>query len=61
MRIGSTVLLYNGYCYNSYNWNFLRPLGKLNGILSKNTENLYDIKIKEQESNQSWWNWIFGG
>ena len=43
MRIGSTVLLYNGYCYNSYNWNFLRPLGKLNGILSS----LDELKIDE--------------
>lgn len=33
MRIGSTVLLYNGYCYQSYNWNMLRPLGKLQHII----------------------------
>ena len=33
---------------------------KLATILSKNTENMYDIKIQKEESSQSWWNWIFG-
>lgn len=33
MRIGSTVLLFNGYCYQSYSWNMLRPLGKLQYIV----------------------------
>ena len=28
-------------------------------ILSKNTDNLYKIKIKE-DSSKSWWDWFFG-
>jgi len=43
MRIGSIVLLCNGYCYNSYNWDFLRPFGNLNGIISS----LDELKIDE--------------
>lgn len=29
MRVGATLLLLDGYCYQSYNWQILRPLGKL--------------------------------
>jgi len=33
MRIGSTVLLHNQRCVQSYQWNSLRPLGELQGVL----------------------------
>ena len=29
MRIGASLLLKNGYCYQSYRWKYLRPLGSL--------------------------------
>ena len=29
MRIGATLLLKNGFCYQSYGWNLLRPFGSL--------------------------------
>lgn len=29
MRIGACLLLKNGYCYQSYRWKYLRPLGSL--------------------------------
>ena len=34
MRLGSVVLFKNGYCYQSYGWNLLRPLGELQNIIS---------------------------
>ena len=34
---------------------------ELANILSKNTDGMYEINIVENESNQSWWDWIFGG
>ncbi len=33
MRIGTNILLLNGYCYQSYNWERLRPLGHIQNIL----------------------------
>lgn len=42
MRIGSMVLFKNGYCYQSYGWNLLRPLGKLQNIVSHLDEFLID-------------------
>ncbi|MGV2989260.1 HisA/HisF-related TIM barrel protein [Vibrio sp. E150_011] len=33
MRVGSTVLLHNQQCVQSYDWNTLRPLGGLQGVL----------------------------
>ena len=42
MRIGSMVLLKNGYCYQSYGWNLLRPLGKLQNIVSHLDKYLID-------------------
>lgn len=33
MRVGSTVLLHNQQCVQSYQWTTLRPLGDLQGIL----------------------------
>ncbi|MFT5660480.1 MAG: imidazole glycerol phosphate synthase subunit HisF [Sulfurimonas sp.] len=33
MRIGSSIILLNGYCYQSYNWRYLRPLGKLQNAI----------------------------
>ena len=29
MRVGANLLLYNGYCYQSYGWKLFRPLGEL--------------------------------
>ena len=34
MRIGSMILFKNGFCYQSYGWNLLRPLGKLHNVVS---------------------------
>lgn len=42
MRIGSMVLFKNGYCYQSYGWNLLRPLGKLQNIVSHLDKYLID-------------------
>ena len=33
MRIGSSIILLNGYCFQSYQWKFLRPLGSLHNVL----------------------------
>lgn len=29
MRLGATLLFYKGYCYQSFQWQFMRPLGSL--------------------------------
>ena len=29
-------------------------------ILSKNTDGMYDIKVLNNETKQTWWNWLFG-
>ena len=42
MRIGSIILFKNGYCYQSYGWNLLRPLGKLQNIVSHLDKYLID-------------------
>ena len=34
MRIGCSIIFINGYCYQSYNWKIIRPLGALNNVLS---------------------------
>ena len=33
MRVGTTLLFKDGYCYQSYGWNMLRPLGALQNAL----------------------------
>ena len=33
MRVGTTVLLKEGFCYQSYGWDILRPLGSLKHVL----------------------------
>jgi imidazole glycerol phosphate synthase subunit HisF len=33
MRISASLLLKNGYCYQSYRWQFLRPLGSLHNAI----------------------------
>jgi len=33
MRIGSSIILLDGYCYQSYGWKQMRPLGKLQNII----------------------------
>ncbi len=33
MRIGSSIILHNGYCFQSYEWKFFRPLGALKNVL----------------------------
>ena len=35
MRIGSSVLLSGQCCVQSYNWSFLRPLGKLQTVVDE--------------------------
>ena len=42
MRIGSVILFKKGYCYQSYEWNLLRPLGKLQNIVSHLDKYLID-------------------
>jgi phosphoribosylformimino-5-aminoimidazole carboxamide ribonucleotide (ProFAR) isomerase len=34
MRVGTTLLFKNGYCFQSYGWNMLRPLGRLQNALN---------------------------
>ena len=34
MRVGSSVLLVGGYCYQSYSWKKFRPLGSLQNIIN---------------------------
>ena len=34
MRLGASIILINGYCYQSYNWSYTRPLGSLEKVLS---------------------------
>lgn len=34
MRIGSTLLYLDGICYQSYNWQLLRPLGKIQNAIA---------------------------
>ena len=34
MRIGASILFLDGYCFQSYGWNILRPLGKIDNVLS---------------------------
>lgn len=33
MRIGSSIIFLNGYCYQSYGWNLMRPLGRLQNVI----------------------------
>ncbi len=33
MRVGASILLLNGFCYQSYNWTKFRPLGRLQGVI----------------------------
>jgi phosphoribosylformimino-5-aminoimidazole carboxamide ribonucleotide (ProFAR) isomerase len=33
MRVGATILFLNGYCYQSYGWKRVRPLGELQGVI----------------------------
>ena len=59
MRIGSTIHLFKGYCYNSYKWNYLRPFGNFKNILKsldelKIDEILVLRPIKGFDSNQDW-------
>jgi phosphoribosylformimino-5-aminoimidazole carboxamide ribonucleotide (ProFAR) isomerase len=34
MRTGSVILYKKGYCYQSYGWNLLRPLGRIQNVIS---------------------------
>lgn len=34
MRVGASLLLRDGYCYQSYRWMYLRPLGSLQNAVS---------------------------
>lgn len=33
MRVGASIILLDGYCFQSYQWKILRPLGRLQNIL----------------------------
>ena len=33
MRIGTSIILIDGYCYQSYNWKIMRPLGQLQNAI----------------------------
>lgn len=33
MRIGASIILIDGYCYQSYNWKIMRPLGNLQSVI----------------------------
>jgi len=33
VRIGASIILIDGYCYQSYNWKIMRPLGKLQNVI----------------------------
>ena len=46
MRIGATLLLRNGYCFQSVRWQYLRPLGSLkNAIKFLEKRNVDEIAI----------------
>ena len=34
MRVGACLLLKDGYCYQSYRWQYLRPLGSLQNAVT---------------------------
>jgi phosphoribosylformimino-5-aminoimidazole carboxamide ribonucleotide (ProFAR) isomerase len=57
MRIGSLILFKNGYCYQSYGWNLLRPLGKLQNIVNHLDKYLVDditiIRPVREDDNRS--------
>ena len=42
MRLGSVIWFKNGYCYQSYGWKLLRPLGKLQNIINHLDKYLID-------------------
>lgn len=33
MRVGASIIFLDGFCYQSYNWNMMRPLGQLQGVI----------------------------
>ena len=43
MRIGSNILFLNGYCYQSYEWKLMRPLGNIQNII----DHLDSYKVDE--------------
>ena len=58
MRIGASIILLDGYCFQSYQWKFFRPLGSLQNILK--FLDLYDVDeicitrpIKRNDSESS--------
>jgi len=58
MRIGSVILFKKGYCYQSYEWNLLRPLGKLQNIVSHLDKYLIDDitiirPVRDDDDNSS--------
>lgn len=58
MRVAASLLLNNGYCYQSYEWNIFRPLGDLQTAI--NTLDKYEVDeiviirpIKGEDSNKN--------
>tara|TARA_B110000967_G_scaffold198759_1_gene232253 strand:+ start:942 stop:1631 length:690 start_codon:yes stop_codon:yes gene_type:complete len=46
MRVGAVILFKNGYCFQSYGWNLLRPLGNIQNVLDHLEEyNVDEISI----------------
>ena len=58
MRIGSSIILRNGYCYQSYQWKLFRPLGAISNVLSfLDKYNIDEIcitrPVRDNDSKQS--------
>lgn len=58
MRIGASLLLLNGVCYQSYRWEMLRPLGSLQNAVSHLEQYQIDEiaiirPVRESDTNES--------
>lgn len=57
MRVGACLLLKNGFCYQSYRWQYLRPLGSLQNAVRMLEERQVDdisiIRYCRDEQNQA--------
>ena len=56
MRVGASLLLKDGYCYQSYRWKYLRPLGSLENAVRMLEERQVDaisiIRYCREDQNQ---------
>jgi imidazole glycerol phosphate synthase subunit HisF len=57
MRVGASLLLKNGFCYQSYRWQYLRPLGSLQNAVRMLEERQVDdisiIRYCREDQNQA--------